>query len=103
MAHCAQVCYLQVAAARSKHDVPDEAKEHWELIRKAIEQVRVLREWENAHDVKTQPLAYLQDITPYLFLEAWLTGCTKFDRRYAHLGINPKNYQYPDRPEKIII
>lgn len=93
----------QVAAARSKHDVPGEAKEHWALIRKAIEQVKELREWENQHDVKTQPLAFLQDLPPYQFVEAWINGTIKFDRRFAYLGINPQNFKDPHRPDRVII
>lgn len=93
----------QVAANRSKHQVPDECKEHWALIRKAIEQVKELRDWENANDVKAQPLAHLQDLTPYNFIEAWILGGMKFDRRFAHLGINPQNFKDPNRPDRVII
>ena len=93
----------QVAASRSDHVVPDEAKEHWQLINQALEQIRKLRAWEDDHDIKSQPLAYHQELPAYQFLEAWITGAVKFDRKFAHLGINPRNYKDPKNPDRVII
>ena len=93
----------QVVAASSTFHVPLEAKEHLHLINQAIEQVRILRQWEDLHDVKSIALAHLQELPIEQFIEGWAEGAMKFDRRFAKYGINPQNYKDPNRPDRVII
>lgn len=93
----------QVAITRSTFRVPAECKEHYNLIRQAIEGVRVLRQWEKDHEIKTQGLAYLQEIPPQQFVEFWANGSVKFDHSFRHLGIDPKNYSDSKKNDRLII
>lgn len=100
-------CYVctnadEIIKVRATHKVPDEAQEHWGLIQAAIEAVRTLRTWEDAHDVKSQLLGVLNDTQPAIFVESWVNGDAKFNRTYAHLGIRPQNFHNPNKPNWIL-
>ena len=93
----------EVVTSFATHQVPEEAHQHFRMIQEAIDKVRQLREWENTNDIKSYPLADLQIIPTLDFAEAWLNGSIKFDRKFAHLGINPRNYKDPKNPDRLII
>lgn len=93
----------EVVTTIATHVVPQEAHQHFQLIQEALEKVRELRLWEDEHDVKSQPLADLQAVSPIVFAESWITCSMKFDRRFEHLGICPKNFKDPTHPDRIII
>lgn len=95
--------FEEVVTSIATHEVPEEAHQHYKLIQEALEKVRELRQWEDATDVKSLPLADLQAVSPIVFAESWITGSMKFDRRFEYLGISPKNFKDPTNPDRIII
>lgn len=100
--HCANI--EKMAEAVATHSVPEEAKTHWKLIQSCLQQIRELRTWEDAHDVKSQRLADSQAITPEFFAEVWVSGAIKFDRVTAtKYGMNVGNYHDPKYPERVLI
>ena len=78
----------------SKHEVGEEAKKHYSLVGQALDAVRELRDWEDAHDVKSQPLADLQFLNAEDFARLWLDGAVKFDKERAQrYGLQVGNYR----------
>ena len=100
-------CYVcanaeDIITARATHKVPDEAQEHWRRIHTAIDAVRNLRTWEDAHNIKSQLLGVMNDMLPTIFVESWVNGDMQFDQRFAHLGIKPQNFHNPNKPNWIL-
>lgn len=93
----------EVIKRRATYVVSSECKEHYSLIWQAIEQVRNLRQWEEDHKIKTQSLAFLQELPVNQFLEVWANGSVKFDMGFTHLGISPKNFHDPQNKDRVII
>lgn len=82
----------EVVDKRSTFDVPEEAREHYQLIHNALAAVKELREWERTQDAKTVSLITLVRLTPAQIAEAWHTGDARIDHRYDHLGIRHDDF-----------
>ena len=82
----------EVVDKRSTFDVPQEAKEHYELIQNCLASVIKLREWERARDGKTVSLVTLVRLTPSQIAEAWHSGDARICHKYDHLGIRHDDY-----------
>lgn len=87
-----------VVNKRSTFAVPEEAKQHYELIHNALAAVKELREWERTQDAKTVALVTLIRLTPSQLAEAWHTNDARINHRYDHLGI-----RHDDLSDTIII
>ena len=83
-----------VADEQATRDTPEDASKHWGMIQEIIAKVKELRQWENKHDVITQPLCTFEGMPPTNFAELWASGDIKYNRSFAHLGINPQNPQH---------
>jgi len=73
-----------IAEARATYEVPQLAEKHFELIqdcRKAVEQ---LREWEEAHSVKTMPLQGLVMLDLAQLSEGYLNGTIIINEKYGY-------------------
>ena len=88
----------EVVDKRSTFDVPQEAKEHYELIQNCLAAVKKLREWERTQDAKTVSLITLVRLSPSQLAEAWHTNDARVNHRYDHLGI-----RHDDLSDTIII
>ena len=82
----------EVVKKRSTFPVPEEAKQHYELIHNALAAVRELREWERTQDAKTVSLITLVRLTPSQLAEAWHTNDARIDHRFDHLGIRHDDF-----------
>ena len=76
-----------VVNRRSTFPVPEEAKQHYELIHNALAAVKELREWERTQDAKVVSLVTLVRLSPSQLAEAWHTNDARVNHRYDHLGI----------------
>ena len=88
----------EVVNKRSTFPVPEEAKQHYELIHNALAAVKELREWERTQDAKTVSLITLVRLSPSQLAEAWHTNDARVNHRYDHLGI-----RHDDLSDTIII
>jgi hypothetical protein len=82
----------EVVDKRSTFDVPQEAKQHYELIHKALAAVKELRDWEKTQDAKTVALVTLVRLTPAQLAEAWHSGDARICHRFDHLGLRHNDF-----------
>ena len=75
----------EVVDKRSTFAVPQEAREHYQLIQDCLAAVKKLREWEKSQDAKTVSLITLVRLSPSQIAEAWHSGDARIDHRFDHL------------------
>ena len=63
-----------VAVARVTRNVPEEAQQHYDLIKGVCAAIHRLREWEKENRIKKIPLNSLCRKTPIQIAEEWATG-----------------------------
>ena len=88
----------EVVNKRSTFPVPEEAKQHYQLIHDALTAIKQLRDWERKQDAKTVSLITLVRLSPSQLAEAWHTNDARVNHRYDHLGI-----RHDDLSDTIII
>ena len=82
----------EVVDKRSTFAVPQEAREHYQLIQDCLAAVKKLREWEKSQDAKTVSLITLVRLSPSQIAEAWHSGDARIDHRFDHLGIRHDDF-----------
>lgn len=74
-----------IVTSRCTRTVPDDAIQHWELIRQIDEAVQNLRKWEREKDLKKIPLKELMSMSAKNIAISWATKSITIDHSFDHL------------------
>ncbi len=73
-----------IVEARSTHNVPLVAQQHFQLIQEAMNAVQKLRGWEEEHNIKTMPLQSLVFMDLAQITEGYLNSTIFINKKYGY-------------------